>query len=831
MESDNEKKRVLSEEEIAARNKRLTDPVWRLSLEEFSKVNAYEREAMLSGRTPSRRFSTLMDAVLMFRIGIPVGQLQYAYQALINTADSYIKSPGTDINPEEKIRWAGELKSQAQEALAWLKSAISNGDFTDDETRLPAGIDYFSSDTGKIKRNAEMLQQEQKLDKVPFPKDYDYDKSIFKVDSVLYPEAAADIIKRKINNALDLNGIEEKLTILADVCAASDAGLIRPGYDDTVKRAALDSILTDENGNPRPVKDLENIKNTIGQLIARWRVDAYRKIKDTNTNDPKWSEGMWRSKALGWLFSTMKDSVQRYGISFEDMPVIANDYMKKETTEEEMKEIAKIGLDSPDGVSNVRKYALDSGQFKSLTERIPDVTMGQGYVDSLMTLNKALKESAGIYEYSDELRAITDSMDTLSKMALRRTADACHTAAASYSSRTAGRIRSFMEQQALDPRWYGKNNTVRDKLLDMMRFTDQESEKQYLLKEELLKQRAEDLSRGREELSVFFNRQSGASRDTLDKLIAANGDKKSEALAKMGTIIEKRYGLGRELSLELAKHVKETIDEKASAGVDPARQFRSTAKIMRAALASIPNVRLNDYRISRKGSRLKADNIPKLREENFRVLESVENPGDDGPVYADRLKGLLVEPESFDRFKEMFDTKKNYRLLNWNSSEYNNAKEALDSFIHERDKLLKMTQGYEGGDLSDEKKTEISDQIKLTGEKRDRCINTLRDYIEKEGMGDISAKSQAAGYARITGAMGIMDIFIKNDSGLKGILPEEMQNAVNNDRVKVKSYAELYQEEFKKAEKAGEKDRHRTAAKAAAKTAKAAKQNNGIPAL
>jgi hypothetical protein len=224
---------------------------------------------------------------------------------------------------------------------------------------------------------------------------------------------------------------------------------------------------------------------------------------------------------------------------------------------------------------------------------------------------------------------------------------------------------------------------------------------------------------------------------------------------------------------------------------------------------------MNDYRISRKGDRLKADHRPRLRDESIRQIISTESRDIGEKRYGDKLLGLLERPEDFDTMKEMFDTKKNYRLLNWNSSEYNDAKEALDSFAKERDKLIEMADGYEGRRLTAEEKKALNDQIRVAGEKREKCVKALYDYIKKEGVSDTSAKSQTAGYARIMGAKGIMDVFIKTAPELTSRLSDPVKQAMKNDRIKVRNYSELFREEYKNAERSGKRDRHRTAAEAA----------------
>ena len=181
--------------------------------------------------------------------------------------------------------------------------------------------------------------------------------------------------------------------------------------------------------------------------------------------------------------------------------------------------------------------------------------------------------------------------------------------------------------------------------------------------------------------------------------------------------------------------------------------------------------------------------------------------------YSGRLKGLLEAPESFDMMKDMFDTKKNYRLFNWNSSEYNDARDALESFTKERDRLIKMTDELSGRELTADETEKLRAQIRKTGLIMEDCISAVNNYVKKEGNGEITEKSQAAGLARIAGAKGMMDFFLK--TGAVTINDPQNREIIRKDSVKVKKLSELYREEFHKAEKEGTKDRHRSAAKAA----------------
>ncbi|MBQ4242396.1 MAG: Fic family protein [Lachnospiraceae bacterium] len=810
-ERETEKRNVpKTAEDTADRNRKLLSPIERFREVEGIKIDGFEREALLNNRAPSVPFSELMDSVLMFRAGLPVDQLPGAYRNLISKADAYIFGPRTDVDREEKVRWAQSIKSQAQTALAELNTAVEFGDFTAEELKLPAAGDFFSVNKKKIEKNNALLASEQGYEPLPAPADYQAGEELS--DTVLYPEAVRDMILKRCDEIPDIKG---KLELLADLNAASNLGILRPEYD-MVTEALQDHILLDANGNKRA--DIEDIKQAAAEIVADWRIQAYREMKETGRPDAKWSKEIIRSEALTPALSMMDEAVERYGVVMDDLKVVSQAYMNTKLTKEEQDEMTKLGISDTTGISNVRKYPLDIRAYKDLSARLPGLTIDDGYMRSLASLKNDLNQAAAssdLYRDDARIKRIAGSLDTLSSMASLRSGYSSHAAATAYSLQTSLRIKSFMENEALDQSWYAKGNEVRNKLLDTLKFTNRPMASRYIEKETILRERAENISHGRQQLDDFFEEQSGASKDTLKKLVAANGKNKNESVAKMAVIIEKRYGLGREFSMELAKGVKNAIDTAAKTEKDPVSSWKSTADLMKDAVKNTSCARMNDYRISRKGDRVKADHRPRLRDESIRQIISTESRDIGEKCYGDKLLGLLERPEDFDTMKEMFDTKKNYRLLNWNSSEYNDAKEALDSFAKERDKLIEMADGYEGRRLTAEEKKALNDQIRVAGEKREKCVKALYDYIKKEGVSDTSAKSQTAGYARIMGAKGIMDVFIKTDPELTSRLSDPVKQAMKNDRIKVRNYSELFREEYKNAERSGKKDRHRTAAKAA----------------
>ena len=792
--------------DIADRNKKLTDPVYRLNVWESITVSRFEREALINNRMPSAPLNDLMNAVLVFGSGLPLNQLEDAYKNLISKADRYIYGQKTDIDHSEKVRWAQSLKAQARTALTDLQTALEFNDFSPEEMKLPANSSYFNTKEKNVQKEQEALEEEKNLPPLASPEDYSIPENGPK--NVTNVEDAIDGLIQKLDSIQDMKG---KLAVIADINVAENLGITRPGYSDRVLKALTDHIMLDENGNVRP--EAQNIGQDIGELIGQYRLSAYRKIASSGNKDAKWSMELMRAEGLSSGFSFPEVFSREYHVDITGFPAAVDAYLKANSTEEERNDMKTVGMSDSGDISRQRSYSLEAAYRKELMSSIPEITMGDDYIASLAGLKDGINQSlaaAEKYKNSEDIKSITGSIDSMMEQAALRTAINNQANVAKISVRTSSRIMNFMEREALDPAWHENKNEVRKSLLAALKFTDPEMADRYLQKEELLRARTEEISRGKELITDYFEAQSSSSKDTLKKLVEANGSNKTESLAKMGAIIEKRYGLGKEISLELARGAKEAIDRIKERKEDPVSAFDSSAKLMKAALGSITALQMNRFEISKKGEQVRAALKPLLNDERVKFIDNTRH-------CSKTLKALLQDPGAFDRMKEMFDTKKNYRLLNWNSSEYNEAKKALDDFTKERDSLLKLADSYDGRELTEAEDKALNDQIDRANEKIAGCVDTLEKYIRKEGMEDITNKSQGAGLARITGAKGLADIFIKADKDLADRFPDEIKQSVNKDKIKLRSYSELYKEEYQKAEKEGTKDRHRNAAKSAKK--------------
>lgn len=792
-------------EDIAARNKKLTNPIRALVKEARDTVSRFESEALVNNKMPSAALNDLMDAVTVFDTGLPLDQLEDAYRNLISKADRYMYSPKTDIAYEDKIRWAASLKAQAMDGLSALQTAFEFNDFTPEEQKLPATTTFFSSDSREIKKNDRALDREKDLPAAKQPENYQIPED--HPDRIVSPDEIIEYYKKRCDQAKDM---KEKLALLADLNCASNFCLARPGYSDSVISSIEKYIMLDENGNLRP--EAANIGQEIGEVIAGWRLSAYREMVRTGSSDPKWQTDLMRAEALISAFLYPESFGQQYGVDITGYTSVMTEYINSNSTEAEREDMRTRGLSDSSDISGQRRYALEEAYYEELRNRLPGFTADDDYIGSLARIKDGINQSVSSSSYrgSEDIESITGSIDTLMNTAALRTAHNSQLILSNLSARTSSRILNFMERQALDPAWYERTNEVRKSLLEALKFTSPDNAERYLTKENLLRERADEIGRSRELLADFFDRESSASKDTLKKLIAANGDNKTETLAKMGAVIEKRYGLGKEFSVELAKSVKDAIDKVKAAGEDPVSAWENTAGIMKEAMQSVPPLLMNGFEVSRRGDTVKASYMPKLQDEKLKFLANTGH-------CSKGLFSLLTDPESLDRMKEIFDTKKNYRLFNWNSSEYNNARDALEKFTKERNELLRIAGSHDGRKLTPEEQKDLNDRLDRANERMEQCVITLDTYIRKEGMEDITLKSQDAGFSRIVGAKGLMDVFVKADKDLAGRIAADIRQSVKQDKVKIRNYSELYQEEFRKAEKEGTKDRHRKAAKDAKK--------------
>lgn len=162
----------------------------------------------------------------------------------------------------------------------------------------------------------------------------------------------------------------------------------------------------------------------------------------------------------------------------------------------------------------------------------------------------------------------------------------------------------------------------------------------------------------------------------------------------------------------------------------------------------------------------------------------------------DNLKRMLMHPEGLDNFKVMFDAKKTARLVNWNSTLYNNTNHAISSFQKNRDTVVKLMTGDEIPDPD-----KMKEAIKNLQSSYERCQSSLPKYCAKvlADPDSLDQKTTSAGIARAAGATGALGEFLGK--------PVSFDN-----KVKVKKYAEIFQEEMSIQKTASNHNKTRRAA-------------------
>ena len=187
-----------------------------------------------------------------------------------------------------------------------------------------------------------------------------------------------------------------------------------------------------------------------------------------------------------------------------------------------------------------------------------------------------------------------------------------------------------------------------------------------------------------------------------------------------------------------------------------------------------------------------------------------------------RQKLLMSCPDEMKELSEMFHTKKSFRLLNWNSDEYNKARNALDTYMDsmsqasaEYQRLLKRLERKE---ISQE---DFSTNVKNIGSHVDKVTENLRRDMrayavhatggKDDRFGDLSVdgKTQATGAARLSASMGILSFLDRADRRI-GLEPEGLSETREKERVNEINFHRLYQKHFEAIEKGS--DRHRRSA-------------------
>ncbi len=144
---------------------------------------------------------------------------------------------------------------------------------------------------------------------------------------------------------------------------------------------------------------------------------------------------------------------------------------------------------------------------------------------------------------------------------------------------------------------------------------------------------------------------------------------------------------------------------------------------------------------------------------------------------------LIGDPKRLNELAEIFSTKKSYRIVNWNSGKYNDAKRALDEYMAEYKKISAyIKENYEKPGFDEG----VEQHIASLNEKEEKLRTHLTAYVRKvtdggktaAGRKGVADMTQAAGAARLSGARGLLDLLGGEDNGAMNRLVGE-RNGVN----------------------------------------------------
>ncbi len=169
----------------------------------------------------------------------------------------------------------------------------------------------------------------------------------------------------------------------------------------------------------------------------------------------------------------------------------------------------------------------------------------------------------------------------------------------------------------------------------------------------------------------------------------------------------------------------------------------------------------------------------------------------------DNMVRLLNYPDAINEYRDMLDTKHHLRAVRWNSSTYNNARDAVSDFIRHRDRIVDRINGRlpQGEKLDEDFRKLVDDYGK--------CKSCLTEYIQKvlPGETQLTEKSRSAGIARAAGALGLLEEF-------KPIRDGEEYAHPKADTKTLRNYRDLYAREMDIRTAAERGNRHRAAASA-----------------
>ena len=182
-----------------------------------------------------------------------------------------------------------------------------------------------------------------------------------------------------------------------------------------------------------------------------------------------------------------------------------------------------------------------------------------------------------------------------------------------------------------------------------------------------------------------------------------------------------------------------------------------------------------------------------------------------------RCMGLLTKVDEFDLCYNMFETKKRFRMFNGNSDEYKECMKALKTLKEKRNAALVTCNDIRKALDNDLDTSEYYGWDRVFRDLDDAQIafsEKLKAYNNKVFTESISEKSQNAGMARFAGVQGLAEI-VADRNGMLLSQDNEFRKLTGDNVTKMKTYKELFAEEYNKGVVYGRENIHRKAAAAA----------------
>ena len=837
---------AFSPRETADRNNRLID-----TFKVLDDIHDYELAAFCNagteeGHLDSPEFDGFVMAFRDFKTGNRIKDLPADCEKLIEAAEKYAKNPESGILGEKRLKLCERVIEAATAAKTSLNHDIRMGYYDENELNAVFCMDHFeafSISADDVADNITCLRNE--AGSAPIEPEQAEPEA---VAGILNDNVAAKLIEKYDSLATE----KEKITFYADCIMLVEGGNLLPnGGEETLE--LLERHMFMEGNELRP-HAVDNFMAVIRDVNADWKIEAARKQIESGSKDANISLAMARANALSnrlGTFMTVKELPYNLtkGAMEQDpatgtwkqimtddpdrgrVPASWDMHYRKFFGDEIKKRAPEIDFDKIDiitlqGISNSREQEILMKNKLEVMKSMPEgTTMDPGFAASLKKTASDLRNLTGDLggiQSNKGVGHIADSMDSLAEIVnksyqMSRDSGGSVKAMADVSRQ----ISNYIEYKSMDPQWGTEKRVIKESLLATLKALSPGMYENWQKREEKVKETAGRVRDNKEALSSYFKEQSSKGRDTLEKIVKARigGDDKGSR-ERIRDIINKRYGLGQELSDELAGEAMRYLNKGAEIGVDVAKYYDTSYQFMDHLTRTADSLRFADYEVERKDGKVNVQFVPKVRGEKLKTVGTVLDQNglwetkEDNLVF---LKGVLQEPERIDRLREMLETGKRMKLFNWNSTEYNKLKESLKDFCEKRDEVLRLINNdeYMRDELPEDKKNELNAKIRGLTDSLATAVTDTRVYSDKVlGGGSIMDKTQNAGVVRAAAAFGLREAFAELAPEVADAIAPAAQRPQlsSEEKIRVKKFTQLYNEEYAKEKKAANSNRHRNAA-------------------